>query len=148
MPLPLPTPLPDLKLLRLFDLLYELRSVTRVAEQMGQSQPTVSIWLRQLRDCLHDPLFIRTPGGMAPTPQADALIGSCRRSLEDAAKEQAPSSHAMDVWDRSGLVVEGVCGMTIFHSRLWMYLVPQVQNRIHYDRNDHQLRGSRSGGKT
>ncbi|CAM5184666.1 DNA-binding transcriptional LysR family regulator OS=Castellaniella defragrans OX=75697 GN=HNR28_003415 PE=3 SV=1 [Castellaniella defragrans] len=82
MPLPLPTPLPDLKLLRLFDLLYELRSVTRVAEQMGQSQPTVSIWLRQLRDCLHDPLFIRTPGGMAPTPQADALIGSCREILE------------------------------------------------------------------
>ena len=78
----LPNPLPDLKLLRLFDLLYELRSVTRVAEQMGQSQPTVSIWLRQLRDCLRDPLFIRTPGGMAPTPQADALIGSCREILE------------------------------------------------------------------
>ncbi|MCM3011873.1 LysR substrate-binding domain-containing protein, partial [Bacillus subtilis] len=31
---------------------------------------------------LHDPLFIRTPGGMAPTPQADALIGPCREILE------------------------------------------------------------------
>ncbi|MGU3781175.1 LysR family transcriptional regulator [Burkholderia metallica] len=76
------TELPDLKLLQLFDLLYDLRSVTRVAEQLGQSQPTVSIWLGHLREYLHDPLFIRTPGGMAPTPQADALIGPCREILE------------------------------------------------------------------
>lgn len=54
--------LPDLKLLQLFDLLYDTRSVTRVAEQLGQSQPTVSIWLGRLREYLHDPLFIRTPG--------------------------------------------------------------------------------------
>ena len=74
--------LPDLKLLQLFDLLYDTRSVTRVAEQLGQSQPTVSIWLGRLREYLHDPLFIRTPGGMAPTPQADALIGPCREILE------------------------------------------------------------------
>ncbi|HDR8860952.1 LysR family transcriptional regulator [Burkholderia territorii] len=77
-----PPDLPDLKLLQLFDLLYEIRSVTRVAEQLGQSQPTVSIWLGHLREYLHDPLFVRTPGGMAPTPQADALIGPCREILE------------------------------------------------------------------
>lgn len=77
-----PTDLPDLKLLQLFDLLYETRNVTRVAEQLGQSQPTISIWLSRLREYLHDPLFIRTPGGMAPTPQADALIGPCREILE------------------------------------------------------------------
>ncbi|WP_295984698.1 LysR family transcriptional regulator [uncultured Variovorax sp.] len=74
--------LPDLKLLQLFDLLYDARSVTRVAEQLGQSQPTVSIWLNRLRAHLQDPLFVRTPGGMAPTPQADALIGPCREVLE------------------------------------------------------------------
>ncbi|AXF23179.1 LysR family transcriptional regulator [Burkholderia pyrrocinia] len=77
-----PPDLPDLKLLQLFDLLYDIRSVTRVAEQLGQSQPTVSIWLGHLREYLHDPLFVRTPGGMAPTPQADALIGPCREILE------------------------------------------------------------------
>ncbi|CAH2910021.1 MAG: Transcriptional regulator, LysR family [uncultured Paraburkholderia sp.] len=73
---------PDVKLLQLFDLLYDTRSVTRVAEQLGQSQPTISIWLGRLRESLQDPLFIRTPGGMAPTPQADALIGPCRNILE------------------------------------------------------------------
>lgn len=76
------TDLPELKLLQLFDLLYDARSVTRVAEQLGQSQPTVSIWLNRLRAHLKDPLFVRTPGGMAPTPQADALIGPCRAALE------------------------------------------------------------------
>ncbi|HTR05269.1 MAG TPA: LysR family transcriptional regulator [Paraburkholderia sp.] len=78
----MPTDLPDLKLLQLFDLLYDARSVTRVAEQLGQSQPTISIWLGRLREYLQDPLFIRTPGSMAPTPQADALIGPCREILE------------------------------------------------------------------
>ena len=58
------TPLPDLKLLRLFELLYATGSVTRAAEQLGQSQPTVSIWLARLRELLHDPLFVRTPTGM------------------------------------------------------------------------------------
>ncbi|MDR6390034.1 LysR family transcriptional regulator [Paraburkholderia phenoliruptrix] len=78
----IPPDFPDIKLLQLFDLLYDTRSVTRVAEQLGQSQPTISIWLGRLRESLQDPLFIRTPGGMAPTPQADALIGPCREILE------------------------------------------------------------------
>nr|WP_284506688.1 LysR family transcriptional regulator [Caballeronia sp. GAWG1-5s-s] len=77
-----PSELPDLKLLQLFDLLYDVRSVTRAAEQLGQSQPTISIWLGRLREYLQDPLFVRTPGGMTPTPQADALIGPCREILE------------------------------------------------------------------
>lgn len=74
--------LPELKLLQLFDLLYDTRSVTRAAEQLAQSQPTISIWLGRLRAQLRDPLFVRTPVGMAPTPQADALIGPCREILE------------------------------------------------------------------
>lgn len=72
----------DTKLLRLFDLLYSTRSVTRAAEQLGQSQPTVSIWLARLREQLHDPLFVRTPAGMQPTPRADALIDTAREALD------------------------------------------------------------------
>jgi DNA-binding transcriptional LysR family regulator len=75
------TRLPNLKLLRLFELLYTTGSVTRSAEQMGQSQPTVSIWLSQLRKLLGDPLFVRTPGGMQPTPRANALIPTVREAL-------------------------------------------------------------------
>jgi len=74
--------LPDLKLLQLFDTLYDTRSVTRAADQLGQSQPTISIWLKQLRGHLGDPLFVRTGSGMSATPRADALIAPCREILE------------------------------------------------------------------
>lgn len=71
----------DTKLLRLLDLLYSTGSVTRAAELLGQSQPTVSIWLSKLREALHDPLFVRTPAGMQPTPRAQALIEPARQAL-------------------------------------------------------------------
>ena len=72
----------DLKLLRLFDLLYLSRSVTRAAEELKLSQPTVSIWLAKLRAQFNDPLFVRTAEGMQPTPRAVALIGGVRTALE------------------------------------------------------------------
>jgi DNA-binding transcriptional LysR family regulator len=72
----------DAKMLRLFELLYTTGSVTRAAEQLGQSQPTVSIWLGKLRQVLDDQLFVRTPEGMVPTPRANELIGPARQALE------------------------------------------------------------------
>lgn len=50
--------LPDVKLLELFDLLYETRSVTRSAQRLGLSQPTASIWLARMREQLQDQLFV------------------------------------------------------------------------------------------
>jgi DNA-binding transcriptional LysR family regulator len=72
----------DVRLLRLFDALYATRSVTRAARQLGQAQPTVSIWLGRLRQELGDPLFVRTSSGLEPTPRADALIGTARSAIE------------------------------------------------------------------
>lgn len=72
----------DIKLLQLFDVLYVTRNVSHAAEQLGQSQPTVSIWLGQLRRKLNDPLFVRSGAAMQPTPQADALVGPAREILE------------------------------------------------------------------
>ncbi|MFC5520018.1 LysR family transcriptional regulator [Polaromonas jejuensis] len=71
----------DIKLLRLLDQLYATRSVTRAAEALGQSQPTLSIWLARLRKQLNDPLFVRTAEGMLPTPRTDALMGTVREVL-------------------------------------------------------------------
>jgi len=81
----------ELKLLQLFDVLYTTRSVTRAADLLGQSQPTVSIWLAKLRRQLRDPLFVRTPMGMQPTPQADVLISQARDILE--------SLRRLSVWE-------------------------------------------------
>jgi DNA-binding transcriptional LysR family regulator len=75
-------PLLDVRQLRMFELIYDTRSVTRAAEEMGQKQPTVSIWLSKLRSQLNDPLFVRTSAGMQPTPRADALIVTAREVLK------------------------------------------------------------------
>lgn len=72
----------DIKLLRLLDQLYTTRSVTRAAQALGQSQPTISIWLAKLRQQLGDPLFVRTAKGMLPTPRTEALMVTVREVLE------------------------------------------------------------------
>jgi DNA-binding transcriptional LysR family regulator len=74
-------PLLDTKLLRLLEALYTTGSVTRAADLLGQSQPTVSIWLGRLRRELGDPLFVRSSAGMQPTPRAQALIADAREAL-------------------------------------------------------------------
>jgi len=83
----------EIRLLRLFEMIYATRSVTRAAEQLGQSQPTLSIGLGKLRDQFHDPLFVRTSEGMQPTPMADSLIGPVRDVLQALRQlsEQGPT---------------------------------------------------------
>ena len=54
---------PDLNLLIYLDLLIKHGSVTRVAQEMGVSQPGVSAALRRLRAVLQDPVLVRTGGG-------------------------------------------------------------------------------------
>ena len=63
----------DLNLLVAFDALYDARNVTRAAERLALTQPTVSGMLNRLRDLFADPLFVRTQHGVLPTPRADAL---------------------------------------------------------------------------
>jgi DNA-binding transcriptional LysR family regulator len=86
-----PSQLLDPKLLTLFALLYTTRSVTRAAEALDQSQPTVSAWLARLRELLHDPLFVRTAGGMQPTPRAEALVEPVREALQALRRISAPA---------------------------------------------------------
>jgi DNA-binding transcriptional LysR family regulator len=72
----------DLKLLRVFDEIYRTRSVSRAAESIGVTQPSLSIALAKLRKHFQDPLFVRTSAGMQPTPCAAELIGPVRDGLD------------------------------------------------------------------
>ncbi len=82
----------DVKWLRLFEQIFATRSVTRSAEALGQSQPTVSIWLGKLRERLGDALFVRGAEGMLPTPRAQALIVPVREALRALAEIAAPQA--------------------------------------------------------
>jgi DNA-binding transcriptional LysR family regulator len=71
----------DLNLLRVFQAVYVARNVRRAAEQIGLSQPAVSHGLTRLRLRLKDPLFVRTPGGVTPTPRAHHFARSVEVAL-------------------------------------------------------------------
>lgn len=60
----------DLNLLVVFHHLLLLKRVSAVAQTLGMSQPAVSSALGRLRASLGDELFLRTQGGMEPTPYA------------------------------------------------------------------------------
>jgi DNA-binding transcriptional LysR family regulator len=71
----------DVKQMAVFEEIYRTRSVSQAAENMRLSQPTISIGLRKLRKCFNDPLFVRTSGGMEPTPLATELLKPITESL-------------------------------------------------------------------
>lgn len=71
----------DLNLLRVFDALFEERSVTRAGSRLGVTQSAVSHALARLRDLLGDELFIKGPDGMVPTAKARAVGPRLRAGL-------------------------------------------------------------------
>jgi len=72
----------DMKLLAVFDEIYKTRSVSRAGENLGLAQTSVSLALGRLRRQFNDPLFVRTAGGMVPTPHATTLLQPLRQALE------------------------------------------------------------------
>jgi len=105
----------DLNLLVVFDGLFREASVTRAGKRLGMSQPALSHALNRLRYLLKDQLFIRTPGGMVPTPRAEQLARPLRHALAQMEQALEPET-----------------------------FVPAQTNRRFFDR-DQQLRRDRPG---
>lgn len=82
----------DLNLLRVFEALYELRSVTRTAERLGRTQSAVSHALGRLRQAIGDPLFVRHPDGLQPTALATEIAPAIREGLEQLRVALFPAS--------------------------------------------------------
>ncbi|MBI3445090.1 MAG: LysR family transcriptional regulator [Magnetospirillum sp.] len=72
----------DNRLLLVFDAICRTRSVTGAAESLDMGQPAVSVALAKLRHHFGDPLFVRTSGGMEPTPFAEGLVRPVRDVLD------------------------------------------------------------------
>lgn len=93
----------DLNLLVTLDMLLTEHNVTRAAERLNFSQPSVSVHLAKLRDILGDPLLLPGPRGMQPTARALALREPLRDALDALERAIAPESpfdpaNARDTW--------------------------------------------------
>jgi len=85
----------DLNLLHVFQAVHAAGNVSRAAETLGLSQPAVSHALTRLRLALHDPLFTRVSGGVAPTPKAEQFA----RQVDAALKVLDVAIHEADSFD-------------------------------------------------
>lgn len=73
----------DLNLLLFFHVLYQERNASMAAVRMSLSQPAMSHKLSKLRHEFGDPLFVRAPRGLAPTPRAHQIALQVQKLVED-----------------------------------------------------------------
>ncbi|RIK96274.1 MAG: LysR family transcriptional regulator [Burkholderiales bacterium] len=73
----------DLNLLRVLVAMARFRSVTEAGRHLSLSQPATSNALARLREAFDDPLFVRAPGALAPTPLAARVAPIVARHLEE-----------------------------------------------------------------
>lgn len=72
----------DLNLFVVFEAIYSMGGVTRAAEVLNLTQPTISHSLRRLRERVGDPLFVRHGQKLVPTTAANKMIEPVREALQ------------------------------------------------------------------
>jgi len=115
----------DLNLLAVFDALFDARSVTRAADRLSLTQPTVSGMLRRLRHMFSDPLFVRTAHGILPTPRAQALSGPIKELLANA--QQLVKAEAFNPASADGTV--RLCGSDYLQHAVITPLIKELRRR-------------------
>lgn len=71
----------DLNLFVVFEAIFSQGGVTRAAQTLNLSQPTISHALARLRERVGDPLFVRHGQRLVPTPLAQQMIAPVREAL-------------------------------------------------------------------
>lgn len=73
----------DVRLMRILQVLLTENSVSRTADILGQTQPTISTALKRLREIVGDPLLVRSGSHLVPTERALELRETVARILSD-----------------------------------------------------------------
>lgn len=81
--------LPNASDINYFIELYKVKNISRAAERLGVSQPSLSIALRRLEDKLEVKLFNRSKAGAFPTKEADLIY----KDLEDLSDQWSRLKH-------------------------------------------------------
>ncbi|MBN9020108.1 MAG: LysR family transcriptional regulator [Rhizobiales bacterium] len=73
----------DVRLMRILQVLLAENSVSRTADILGQTQPTISAALKRLREIVGDPILVRSGSHLVPTERALELKETVARILAD-----------------------------------------------------------------
>lgn len=65
-----------------FDAVYRARNLGTAEQALGLSQPAMSHAVARLRFLVKDPLFVRSPRGLQPTPYADGIAPAVAQALD------------------------------------------------------------------
>ncbi len=123
----------DVRLMRTLHLLVTECSVSRTAEILGQTQPTVSLALKRLRDFLGDPILVRSGGSLVPTERGLALRDSLARLLAEIDAELSPAPRFdPSTSDRRFRIVAANCLGAVFLPRIFR-LMARLAPRAHVD---------------
>lgn len=76
----------DLNLLRVFQILWLERNVSKAAVKLGLSQPALSNALARLRLEFNDALFVRASRGIVPTPTAEKIHSQVELIIQEASR--------------------------------------------------------------
>jgi DNA-binding transcriptional LysR family regulator len=93
----------NLNLLLVLDTLFEEGTLTRAAQRLRLSQPTMSASLSKLRQALGDELFVRVNGVMQPTARAISLRPAVASVLKTI-RVEIPSQSAFDPASETGVI--------------------------------------------
>lgn len=81
----------DLAQLRTLRTVFRLNSFSAAAQELGQTQSSVSYAIARLREAFGDPLFVRQGGGIAATARCREIVDATARMLDElSALGQAP----------------------------------------------------------
>jgi DNA-binding transcriptional LysR family regulator len=83
----------DLNLLRVFDAVMAEGNITRAAERLSMTQPSVSNALKRLKEATGEDLLIRAPRGVRPTPFGEELWPRVRDALAGLRQALEPDDY-------------------------------------------------------
>lgn|SRR5690606_8059143 len=119
----------DLNLLKIFESIYRLRTLSQVADEVALTQPAISHALARLRTTVGDRLFVRTASGLDPTPRADELIGPVKAALAliEESLSSSPVFNPVDCTREFRLLLSDL-GELIYVPKLLRYLRREAPN--------------------
>ncbi|MGD1923052.1 MAG: LysR family transcriptional regulator [Paracoccaceae bacterium] len=112
----------DLNLLLVFSAIMREGSVNAAAKRLFLGPSAISMALTRLRQILDDPLFVRSPGGMVPTPRSDRLWAD----VEPALSQIEAATRVVD-FDPSTAEADFILGAP---DDLESVLVPRLMSRL------------------